>query len=88
MKPWQTAVRYGAIVLAVILIVNIAVWGLKIVGLALGLASSGTYDEARVYDFDPDSIENLEIDIAAAQFTLRADPCDKIIVKSNIKNQI
>ncbi len=86
MKPWQTAVRYGAIVLAVILIVNIAVWGLKTVGLIFGLTSSGTYDEARVYEFEPEHIENLEIFVAAAKLTLRADPCDKIIVRSNIKN--
>lgn len=86
MKPWQTAVRYGAIVLAVILIVNIAVWGLKTVGLIFGLTSSGIYDEAKVYEFEPEHIENLEIFVAAAKLTMRADPCDKIIVRSNIKN--
>lgn len=86
MKSWQTLVRYGAIVLAVILIVNIAVWGLKAIGLIMGLTSSGTYDEAMIYDFDADKIDSLDIDIAADHFTLRADPGDKIIVKSNIKN--
>lgn len=86
MKPWQTAVRYGAIALAVILIVNIAVWGLKTFGFIFGLTSSGTYDEAKVYEFEPEHIENLEISVAAAKLTMRADPCDKIIVKSNIKN--
>ncbi len=86
MKPWQTLVRYSAIVLAVILIVNIAVWGLKTVGLIFGLTSSGTYDEAMVYDFEPEHIENLEIFVAAAKLTMRADSCDKIVVRSNIKN--
>lgn len=86
MKPWQTIVKYGAIVLAVILIVNIAIWGLRLFGVILGVASLGTYDEARIYNFAADSIDSLDIDIAAAHFTLRADPGDKIIVKSNIKN--
>lgn len=86
MKPWQTAVRYGAIALALVLIFNIASWGLQIFGVAFGLASLGTYDEARVYGFDPDSVENLDIDISAAKFTLSSDPCDEIVVKSNLKN--
>ncbi|MBO5967349.1 MAG: DUF4097 family beta strand repeat protein [Clostridia bacterium] len=86
MKSWQTLVRYGAIALALILIVNIAVWGLRIFGVVFGLASLGTYDEAKVYSFAPESIETLDIDISAAQFTLTSDPCDEIIVKSNLKN--
>lgn len=86
MKPWQTLIKYGAIAFAVILIINIAVWSLSAFGFIFRLSSSGTSDEAKVYDFDTDSIDSLEIDIAAARFTLRADPCDKIIVKSNIKN--
>lgn len=86
MKPWQTLVKYGAIAFAVILIINIAVWSLSAFGFIFRLSSSGTSDEAKVYSFDSGVIDSLDIDIAAAHFTLRADPGDKIIVKSNIKN--
>ena len=52
MKPWQTAVRYGAIALASVMIFSIAFWGLRVVGFILGLASLGTYEEAKVYSYD------------------------------------
>ena len=86
MKPWQTLVKYCAIALAVILIVNIAFWSLTAFGFIFRLSSSGTSDEAEVYSFDSDVIDCLDVDIAAAHVTLHADPGDKIIVKSNIKN--
>ena len=86
MKPWQTAVRYGAIALASVMIFSIAFWGLRVVGFTLGLASLGTYEEAKVYSFDANGIENLKIDIAAAQFSLKPSNGDKITVKTNIKN--
>ena len=86
MKPWQTAVRYGAIALASVMIFSIAFWGLRVVGFTLGLASIGTYEEAKVYSFNANGIENLKIDIAAAQFSLSPSNGDKITVKTNIKN--
>ncbi|MBR4062617.1 MAG: DUF4097 family beta strand repeat protein [Clostridia bacterium] len=86
MKPWQTAVRYGAIALASVMIFSIAFWGLRVVGFTLGLASLGTYEEAKVYSFNANGIENLKIDIAAAQFSLKPSNGDKITVKTNIKN--
>ena len=84
MKPWQTAVRYGAIVLAVILIINIASWGLKIVGAVLGVASSGTLDESKSYECDADT-DRLEIDISAARLIIRVEKCESITVKTNLK---
>jgi hypothetical protein len=86
MKTWQSVVRYCAIALALVLIISIASCGLKIVGIALGLASVGTYDEARVYSFDAYGIDDLEIDIASARFTLESTHGDKIAVKTNIKS--
>ena len=84
MKPWQTAVRYGAIVLAVILIINIVGWGLKIVGAVLGFASSGTLDESKTYECDADT-DKLEINISAAQLIIRIEKCESITVKTNLK---
>lgn len=85
MKPWQKTVRYCAIAFAIIIMVNIVFWGLSLVGLVFGVASPGTSDEATVYSFNADGIENLEIDISAARFTFDTSNGDKIIVKSNIK---
>ncbi len=85
MKPWQTAVRYGAIVLAVILIINIAVWGLKLFGAVLGLTSSGILDEAKVYEFDAD-VDRLDMDIPAARLVIRYENCDGVTVRSNLEN--
>lgn len=85
MKPWQTLVRYGAIVLAVILIVNIATWGLKLFGVVIGLTSSGNYDKSKIYEFDTD-IDCLDIDISAASLVIRYEKCDKITVKSSLKS--
>ncbi len=84
MKPWQKAVRYGAIALALILIVNIASCGLKIIGGTLNLASLGTLDEAKLYEFDSDT-DSLEINISAAMLAIRFERCEKITVKSNLK---
>jgi hypothetical protein len=86
MKPWQSVVRYCAIALALVLIISIASCGFKIVGITLGMASVGTYDEARVYSFNADGIDDLEIDIASARFTLESTHGDKIAVKTNIKS--
>lgn len=86
MKPWQTVVRYGAITLASVMIFSIAFWGLRIFGIAFAVASVGTYEEAEVYSFNANDIDNLEIDIAAAQFSLKSSNGDKITVKTNIKN--
>ena len=85
MKPWQKTVRYCAIVFAIVIMVNIVFWGLSLVGLVFGVASPGTSDEATVYSFNADGIENLEIDISAARFTFDTSNGDKIIVKSNIE---
>ena len=85
MKPWQTAVRYGAIALAVILIVNIASWGLKLFGVIFGLTSSGILDEAKVYEFDAE-VDRLDMDIPAARLVIRYENCDGVTVKSNLKN--
>ena len=84
MKPWQKTVRYCAIAFAIVIMVNIVFWGLSLVGLVFGVASPGTSDEATVYSFNADGIENLEIDISAARFTFDSSNGDKIIVKSNI----
>ena len=84
MKPWQTAVRYCAIIFAVILIVNIASWGLRLLGVVLGAAYSGTLDEAKVYEFDADT-DRLDIDISAAKLIIRFEKCDAVTVKSNLK---
>ena len=86
MKPWQSVVRYCAIALALVLIISIASCGFKIVGITLGMASVGTYDEARVYSFNADGIDDLEIDIDSARFTLESTNGDKITVKTNIKS--
>ena len=86
MKPWQTAVRYCAIAFAAVLIFNIAFWCLRILGLGFTIASVGTYEEAKVYSFNSNGIEKLEIDIDGAKFTLDSQNGDKIIVKTNIKN--
>jgi hypothetical protein len=85
MKPWQKTVRYCAIAFAIVIMVNIVFWGLSLVGLVFGVASPGTSDEATVYSFNADGIENLEIDINAARFTFDSSNGDKIIVKSNIE---
>lgn len=85
MKPWQKTVRYCAIAFAIIIMVNIVFWGLSLVSLVFGVASPGTSDEATVYSFNADGIENLEIDISAARFTFDTSNGDKIIVKSNIE---
>ncbi len=86
MKTWQTLVRYGAIALASVMIFSIAFWGLRIVGVVFAVVSVGTYEEARVYSFNANGIDNLEIDISAAHFTLDSSNGDKITVKSNIKS--
>ena len=86
MKPWQTVVRYSAIIVAVILIINIALWGLRILGVGLSIASIGTYEEAKVYSFNSNGVDKLEIDISAARFVLDSSNGDQIIVKTNIKN--
>ncbi len=84
MKPWQTAVRYGAIVFAVILIFNIIGWGLRLLGFAIGVSSSGTYDEAKVYEFDTDT-DRIDIDLSAANLTVRFAKNDKVTVKSYLR---
>lgn len=85
MKPWQKTVRYCAIAFAIVIMVNIVFWALSLVGLMFGVASPGTSDEATVYSFNADGIENLEIEVSAARFTFDTSNGDKIIVKSNIK---
>jgi hypothetical protein len=85
MKPWQKTVRYCAIAFAIVIMVNIVFWGLSLVGLMFGVASPGTSDEATVYSFNADGIENLEIEVSAARFTFDTSNGDKIIVKSNIE---
>lgn len=85
MKPWQKTVRYCAIAFAIVIMVNIVFWGLSLVGLMFGVASPGTSDEATVYSFNADGIENLEIEVSAARFTFDTSNSDKIIVKSNIE---
>lgn len=84
MKPWQTAVRYCAIVLAVILIISIASCGIKIAGIAFGISSLGTLEESKVYECDTD-IDKLEIDISAEMLIIRVEKCESITVKSNLK---
>ncbi len=85
MKPWQTAVRYGAIIVAVILIINIVSWGLKLFGVVIGLTSSGVLDEAKVYEFDAE-VDRLDMDIPAARLVIRYENCDGVTVKSNLAN--
>ncbi len=88
MKSWQIVVRYCAIALASVMIFSIAFWGLRIFGIAFAVASVGSYEETKAYSFNSNGIDNLEIDIAAAHFTLESSNGDKIIVKTNIKNLI
>lgn len=85
MKPWQTLVKYGAIALAVVITVNIAVWSLTALGFIFKFSSDGTSDEARVFEFTED-IEELELEISAAKVTVSAENCDKITVSTNLKN--
>jgi hypothetical protein len=84
MKPWQKYVRIGAIIFAVVIILNIVFLGLRFVGVFLGVASVVTDEEAQVHSFDSEAIDTLEIDISAAQFHLKETNGDKITVKSNI----
>ena len=84
MKPWQTALRYCEIVLAVILIISIASCGIKIAGIAFGISSLGTLEESKVYECDTD-IDQLEIDISAEMLIIRVEKCESITVKSNLK---
>ncbi len=84
MKPWQKAVKYCAIAFAVILVANIVGWTVTIFGAIFG-TSSVIAEESQSFEFDADVYE-LEIKISAASFTLRAEECDGITVKTNLKN--
>lgn len=84
MKPWQKAVKYCAIAFAVILVANIVGWTLAVFGAIFG-TSSVIAEESQSFEFDA-NIDELEIEISAAAFTLSAQECDKITVKSNLKD--
>lgn len=84
MKPWQKAVKYCAIALAVILVANIVGWTISIFGAIFG-TSSVVSEESQSFDFDAGACE-LEIEISAASFTVRAEECEKITVTTNLRN--
>ena len=71
MKPWQKAVKYCAIAFAVILVANIVGWTLAVFGAIFG-TSSVISEESQSFEFDA-NVDELEIEISAAAFTLYED---------------
>ncbi|MBO5702593.1 MAG: DUF4097 family beta strand repeat protein [Clostridia bacterium] len=84
MKPWQKTVRYCAIVFAVILIVNIISWSFALLGLVFGSPDTEIDLESQSFEFSAD-VKDLEIEIHAARFTLKAEDCEKITVRTNLE---
>lgn len=83
MTPWQKAIKYCAIGLAVILCVSIIGGILSAVGLFGGLfTGDGVLDEAKVYSVSQD-ILSLEIKVNAADLEIRFG--DKFSVESNLE---
>lgn len=85
MKPWQKAARYCAIGFAIILIANIIGWAAGLLGLILVDSDSVITEESRSFEFSADA-QSLEIEISMARLTLKAEDCEKITVKTNLKN--
>lgn len=85
MKPWQKTVRYCAIGFAAILIVNIIGWAFSLLGWIFVSPETVISEESQSFEFSSD-VKDLEIEIPAARLTIKADDCEVITVKSNLKN--
>ena len=85
MKPWQKTVRYCAIGFAAILIVNIIGWAFSLLGWIFVDSDSVIAEESQSLEFSAD-VKSLEIEISMARLTLKAEDCEKITVKTNLKN--
>lgn len=84
MKTWEKVVKYLAIAFAVFLIVSIFSGIFRLLGLVSFVSEvDGTTEELTGYTVSED-IDELEIEIAAAEFTVSYG--DEFIVESNLKN--
>lgn len=84
MTSFQKTVKYFAIALAVFLTVSIIGGAWSVIGLIGGVfGNRAVDDEVKRFDFSSDDITSLEIDINAADFTIRNG--DVLFVESNLK---
>lgn len=80
MTTFQKVIKYSAIALAVFLIVGIVVGIINIIGL---FGDDAVNEDVTVYEV-PSDIKRLEIEINAADFTIKQG--EKFFVESNLKH--